>query len=67
MRSLRSEEARAAFAAIEPELLAALAGVGRALLSGNLAASVIVLTAVMPMVMVVAVMIELGRGPTADQ
>ncbi len=48
-------------------VLAALAGVGRALLSGNLAASIIVLTAVMPMVMVVAVMIELSRGPTADQ
>ncbi|RJS92942.1 hypothetical protein D3260_10360 [Salinisphaera sp. Q1T1-3] len=48
-------------------MLAAAAGVGRALLAGNWGASVIVLTAVMPLVLLIAVMWELGRSaPSAD-
>ena len=47
-------------------VLAALAGIARALLDGNLAAGIIVLTAVMPLIMVISVMVELGRRPAEN-
>lgn len=47
-------------------ILTAVAGVVRAALDDNLAAGIIVLTAVMPLVLVIAVMRELGRPPRLE-
>lgn len=45
-------------------LLAAVGGLVREALAGNLGGGIIILTAVMPLVLVIAVMIELGRQGT---
>ena len=47
-------------------VLAAIAGIGRALLAGNLAGGIVVLTAVMPLILVISVMVELGRRPAEN-